>query len=258
MKPYPPTTDALPSTPYIKLAVLVGVVVVLFATTLFINTSAAFSSMREWVAGQGRWVPVMFVLIYAAAVVAAAPGFLLTASAGALFGSVTGTVVVSLGATIGAGAAFIIARFVARDTVSQWLAKREMYQKLDALTARRGAVVVAVVRLIPLFPSNLVNYAFGLTRIRFRTYLFWSWLCMLPEMAFYVIAADVLVTALRSGTVPWALLGVVVVLGVMLAIVFRRVRSRIAAERAKALDAELEGSEPVARETSAATKNDVQ
>ena len=69
---------------------------------------------------------------------------------------------------------------VARDAVANWLSRSEKFQRLDKLTAEHGAIMVALTRLVPIFPFNLLNYGFGLTRVPFWTYVFWSWLCMLP------------------------------------------------------------------------------
>jgi uncharacterized membrane protein YdjX (TVP38/TMEM64 family) len=87
---------------------------------------------------------------------------------------------------------------------------------------------VALVRLVPLFPFNLVNYGFGLTRVEFRTYLFWSWLCMLPFTAVYVVGADMFVQGLESGEVPWPLVALFVILCSSLAVVMRRARRALA------------------------------
>ena len=122
----------------------------------------------------------------------------MTAAAGALFGSFWGVVYVNIAATIGAALAFLVARYWARRAVVNWLQGNARFQKLDALTSKHGAVIVAVTRLVPLFPFNLLNYGFGLTRVGFWTYLFWSWLCMLPGTVLYVVGTDAVLTALRS------------------------------------------------------------
>jgi uncharacterized membrane protein YdjX (TVP38/TMEM64 family) len=67
------------------------------------------------------------------------------------------------------------------------------------MTERHGAIIVAITRLVPIFPFNLLNYGFGLTRVRFGTYLLWSFLCMLPGIALYVVGADALTRGLAEG-----------------------------------------------------------
>jgi uncharacterized membrane protein YdjX (TVP38/TMEM64 family) len=139
----------------------------------------------------------------------------------------SGVILVSLGATIGASLAFLIARYFARDAVASWLSKREKFRTLDALTEKHGVMVIAIVRLIPLFPFDILNYAFGLTRIPFWTYVFWSWLCMLPGTVLYVVGVDAVIQAIVQRRVPWPLLGIIAGVGVLLAVLVRFARRKI-------------------------------
>jgi uncharacterized membrane protein YdjX (TVP38/TMEM64 family) len=190
--------------------------------------------LRGWIEGLGALGPVVFALIYAVATVAAVPASLLTLAAGAMFGSVIGIATVAVGATAGAAAAFAIARWLARDAVAAWLAKSERFAKLDAMTARHGAIIVAITRLVPIFPFNLLNYGFGLTRVSFGTYLLWSFVCMLPGIALYVVGADALTRGLADGRTPWGQLATLVGLFVLLLLVVRRARRILARREAAA------------------------
>ena len=190
--------------------------------------------LRGWIEGLGALGPVVFALIYAVATVAAVPASLLTLAAGAMFGSVIGIATVAVGATAGAAAAFAIARWLARDAVAAWLAKSERFAKLDAMTARHGAIIVAITRLVPIFPFNLLNYGFGLTRVSFGTYLLWSFVCMLPGIALYVVGADALRRGLADGRTPWGQLATLVGLFVLLLLVVRRARRILARREAAA------------------------
>jgi uncharacterized membrane protein YdjX (TVP38/TMEM64 family) len=172
---------------------------------------------------------LVFVLIYSAAVVCAVPGSALTVASGALFGSVLGVVVVSVASTLGASLAFLIARYAARDAVAGWLSKNDKFRRLDVLTRERGAMIVAVTRLVPLFPFNLLNYGFGLTGVAFRTYVFWSWLCMLPGTAVYVMGGDVFARGLTQGGVPWGLIAATAGAAIVLAILIRLARQKLKA-----------------------------
>jgi uncharacterized membrane protein YdjX (TVP38/TMEM64 family) len=166
-------------------------------------------------------------LLYAGAVVAAIPGAALTVAAGALFGSVLGVIVVIHAATLGASVAFLIARYVARDTIARRLSSNATFQRLDRLTEEHGAVIVALTRLVPLFPFNLLNYGFGLTRVPFRTYVLWSYLCMLPGTILYVVGADAFTQGLSEGRVPWGLVGAFVAAGLILTVLVRYGRRRL-------------------------------
>jgi uncharacterized membrane protein YdjX (TVP38/TMEM64 family) len=181
-----------------------------------IGIADKLKQLSVWVSSLGTWGPLAFIGLYVVAVVAALPGSVLTAAAGALFGSFWGVAYVSIAATCGACLAFLVGRYFARASVAGWLNKSEKFRRLDELTEQQGAIIVAITRLVPLFPFNLLNYGFGLTRVSFWTYAFWSWLCMLPGTVLYVVGTDVLVTALREGKIPWQL---VEILGAALLVV---------------------------------------
>jgi len=160
------------------------------------------------VEGFGGWAPLVFVLGYAVATVGFIPGSALTLAAGAVFGIVEGTLYAFLGATLGATASFLIARYGARSWVEKKLAAYPRFRKIDAAVGQDGGKIVALLRLAPLFPFNLLNYALGLTSVRFVPYVVAS-LAMLPGTLMYVyfgkVGRDV---ATASGRTPmeWALL----------------------------------------------------
>lgn len=188
--------------------------------------------LRAWILGLGPLGAVVYVLIYGVATTVALPASVLTVAAGAMFGSVMGVVLVSIGSTLGAAGAFALARWLARDAVSRWLFGNEKFQKLEALTERHGAIIVAITRLVPIFPFNLLNYGFGLTRVPFGTYLFWSWLCMLPGTVLYVVGADALTQGLAEGRVPWALLAALAMALAVLVLLVRYARRMLALREA--------------------------
>ncbi len=207
--------------------VLVAAIVAVLVSAKLFGLGERLVFLREWIEGLGAWGPVAFLALYVVAVVAAIPGSAITVAAGALFGSVLGTILVSIGSTVGAGLSFLIGRYFARGAVEGWLGANERFRKLDRMTERHGAVMVALARLVPLFPFNLVNYGFGLTRVPFWTYLFWSWLCMLPGTVVYVVGADALTRAIADGPVPWMLLGALVVVIAALLVLVRFARARL-------------------------------
>ncbi len=186
------------------IVLLVLLIAVLVLAKVF-NVGEKLGTLRDWLITLGPWGPLVFLLIYIAAVVAALPGAAITIAAGALFGSVLGVILVNIGATIGAALAFLIARYFAREGVVNWLSKSEKFQKLDRLTAEHGDIMVALTRLVPLFPFNLLNYGFGLTKVPFWIYVFYTWLCTLPGTILYVVGADAVSKALMQGRIPWPL-----------------------------------------------------
>jgi uncharacterized membrane protein YdjX (TVP38/TMEM64 family) len=194
----------------IALAVLLLAALVLAGRT----AGAHFATFAEWVKAQGALGPAVFIAGYAAAVVAFVPGSLLTLAAGALFGLGAGTLYVMIAATLGAAGSFLVARYLARGAVEQKLAGNPRLAAIDRAIGAEGRKIVLLLRLSPAFPFNVLNYALGLTRVRFGDYLVAS-LGMLPGTLLYVysgkLAGDV--AAVAGGAAPargpgyWALLG---------------------------------------------------
>lgn len=153
-----------------------------------------------WVDGLGFWGPVAFVAGYAAATIAFVPASLLTLAAGAIFGLARGVVYVFGAATLGSALAFLVARHAARDRIARRLAGNPRFAAIDRAIAGDGLRVVFLLRLSPVFPFNLLNYALGLTRVGFRDYLLASF-GMIPGTLLYVyygkLAGDV--AALAGG-----------------------------------------------------------
>jgi len=136
------------------------------------------AAVQTWVEGAGVAAPLVFIAVYATATVLFLPGAAITMAGGALFGPVWGTLWNLAGATLGASLAFLIARYLGSD----WVARRAgpRLSRLNEGVAAEGWRFVAFVRLVPLFPFNVLNYALGLTRIAFVTYVLASVLFMLP------------------------------------------------------------------------------
>lgn len=157
----------------------------------------------QWVESLGVWGPLVFSLGYVVAVVAFVPGSLLTLAAGAIFGLGRGFVYVFIAASIGACAAFLVSRYVARQWVEQKLAGNPKFAAIDRAIAKEGRKIVFLLRLSPAFPFNLLNYALGLTQVRFADYAV-ACLGMLPGTLLYVyygkLAGDV--AALAGGAAP--------------------------------------------------------
>ena len=143
-------------------------------------------TLEDWVADAGMAGPLLFMALYAIATVLFLPGSVLTLAGGALFGPLWGIFLNLTGATLGAGLAFLVARYLA----SEWVQSR-----VGQSTGRVGRLVngvetegwrfVAFTRLVPLFPFNLLNYALGLTRIPFLHYLVATYVFMLPGAVAY-------------------------------------------------------------------------
>ena len=193
-----------------KLILFAAIVLSMILLARLFGLGERLQELREWIATMGNLGMVAYVGLYIVAVVAAVPGLPISIAGAAIFGSLKGVILVSIGSTLGASLAFLIARYLARDAIYRRLSGNEKFQRLDRLTEKHGAMIVAITRLVPLFPFNLLNYGFGLTRVPFPTYAFWSWLCMLPGTIVYLVGTDAIITAVTTGEVPWIIVGVFV------------------------------------------------
>jgi len=157
---------------------------ILFAARYF--GSEPLRELLQWISGLGSTAPLVFIPLYIIACVFFIPGSILTLSAGFLFGVVRGSMYVSVAATVGATLAFLVGRYFARQWVAARLAHYPKFKAVDEAVGREGWKIVALTRLSPVFPFNLLNYAFGLTNVRARDYVIASWAGTLPGTILYV------------------------------------------------------------------------
>jgi uncharacterized membrane protein YdjX (TVP38/TMEM64 family) len=149
------------------------------------NPQALLRKALQWIDGLDAVGALAFILLYVVATVAFLPGSILTLGAGVVFGVVLGTVYVFIGATIGAAAAFLVGRYVARDWVAAKIAGNAKFQAIDEAVGREGFKIVLLTRLSPIFPFNLLNYAYGVTGVSLKNYVLAS-IGMLPGTLMYV------------------------------------------------------------------------
>ncbi len=163
--------------------ILLAVLIAAIGVAVAYREQLDAATLEHWVGTAGAAAPVVFVLIYALGAVLFLPGAVLTLAGGALFGPVLGTLYNLTGATIGATLAFLVARHLAADWVERKTGGRlgQLKQGVES----EGWRFVAFVRLVPLFPYNLLNYALGLTRVRLSHYVVASVVCMLPGAVAY-------------------------------------------------------------------------
>src|SRR5258708_26139800 len=167
---------------------------VLYATTgaaivlalKYFHVQDLLKAALDWIGKLGPWGPVIFVGLYVVATVFFVPGSVLTLGAGAVFGVVLGSVCVSISATLGATAGFLVGRYLARDAIARKIEKNEKFATIDRAVAEVGWTIDLLTRLSPVFPFTLLNYAFGLTRVKLHHYIVASWLGMIPGTVMYV------------------------------------------------------------------------
>lgn len=211
----------------IKPILLLLAVVVIIIISAKMGVGERLGTLQDWIRSLGVLGPLVFTAVYAGATVAALPGSALSILAGAIFGPVLGVITVIFAATLGASLAFLVSRYLARSSIEKWLEGNEKFRKLDELTAKHGDIMVAITRLVPIFPFNLLNYGFGLTRVSFRTYVVWSFVCMLPGTILYVVGSAAVAEALREGKVPWILVVVVALILGIIAVLGRQAMKRL-------------------------------
>lgn len=210
--------------PLILLALLVSAVagVHLFGAAHYLQQDR----LRELISGYGALAPAIYILIYALAPVLFLPGLPITIVGGIVFGPLWGVIYTITGSTIGASLAFLVARYLARD----WVAARltgPKWEKLDSEVARHGWKVVAFTRLIPAFPFNLLNYAFGLTKVPFAHYVVATFFCMLPACIAFIVFSSSLLELIRGNVSPTTLLGIALIALVsLIPVVYRRFKGR--------------------------------
>jgi uncharacterized membrane protein YdjX (TVP38/TMEM64 family) len=170
----------------IKLIIILLVVAALVIAAEFFDVKQGIRDMLAWISGLGAMAPLIFIGLYIIVCILMLPGFILTLGAGVLLGVVKGSVAVSIGSTLGATCAFLIGRYLARDWVSGKISGNEKFKAIDDAVARQGWKIVFLTRLSPVFPYNLLNYAYGLTKVSLKHYFFASWIGMIPVTIMYV------------------------------------------------------------------------
>ena len=161
------------------------------------------------------------MIIYAVAPALFLPGLPLTIAGGILFGPFWGVVYTITSATFGACVAFLVSRYVARDWIEKKL-RSPRWRRLDQGVEKHGWKIVAFTRLIPVFPFNLLNYAFGLTKINFSHYAIATFVCMLPACIAYIVFSSSFLDILKGEMPPTFFIGVGLIISVSLIPLFYR------------------------------------
>jgi uncharacterized membrane protein YdjX (TVP38/TMEM64 family) len=165
------------------------------------------AELVAWMRDAGASGVLVYALVYAAAAVCLLPGSILMVGAGVAYGPIWGTLIASPVSALAATAAFLVGRTVARRRVAAWAARDPRFAAIDAAVGDQGLKLVILVRLSPLIPFNVLNYALGLTRVRTRDFALGSLIGMLPVTFLYVYAGSLvgdLALASRNGAGhPW-------------------------------------------------------
>ncbi len=187
------------------------VAVALVLAVKYFHVQDLLKEALDWIGRLGPWGPVIFVGLYVVATVFFVPGSVLTLGAGAVFGVVLGSVCVSISATLGATAAFLVGRYLAREAIARKIERNATFATIDRAVADEGWKIVLLTRLSPVFPFTLLNYAFGLTRVKLSHYVLASWIGMMPGTVMYVYLGSLVNVGAghrQRTTWEWVLYGV--------------------------------------------------
>ena len=221
-----------------RLTILVLIAVGLLVAGYFLEVPRYLRQLLDWIDGIGPTAPVVFIAIYIVVTVFFVPGSILTLGAGALFGVLWGTIYVSVGSTLGATAAFVVGRYFMRDWVASKVSQSERFSAVDDAIGREGGKIVFLLRLSPIFPFNLSNYAFALTKVSLGSYMLASWLGMIPGTIMYVYIGSLIESIAALGvegrsrtTAEWILYVVGLLATVAVTVYVTRIARRAIKER---------------------------
>lgn len=216
------------SPPAIKLAILVVVIAAVLVAGYFLDIQSKLKRGLDWIEGSGPIGFVVFFVLYILACVFLVPGTILTLFAGATWGLGWGFIIASISSTTGAAAAFVVGRYFARDWVANKVADNVRFEAIDDAVAREGWKIVALTRLSPVFPFNLQNYAYGLTKVSLIHYVLASWIGMIPGTVMYVYLGTVAGQAAKGENAPgqWVLTTIGLVATVLVTVLITRIARR--------------------------------
>lgn len=157
----------------------------LIITAKYFNIPEILRNILIWIESLGLWSAVTFVIIYNVATLLFIPGSVLTLGGGVIFGVIWGSIYVFVASTLGATIAFIVGRYISRDWICQQLHQYPKFKAIERAVVRKGFKIVFLTRLCPLFPFNLLNYAFGIMQVSLKDYILGS-LGMIPGTVMYV------------------------------------------------------------------------
>jgi len=182
-------------------------------------------SIIEKTASSGPVGYLGFILIYIVSTVMMLPGSPLTFTAGALFGFWKGLIFVSIGSTLGASCAFMVSRYLIRKSIEKRVLKNKKFQSIDNEIDEQGWKIVILARLSPIIPFFLLNYALGITKIRFIHFIFASWVGMIPGTTVYVLMGTMGGAFIngKKSSFEWLLLGMGLIATILVTLLISKI-----------------------------------
>ncbi len=156
-----------------------------------LNLQELLQNALQWINSLGALGGIAFIVIYITATLAFLPASILTLGAGVIFGVIWGSLYVFIGATLGAIAAFLVGRYLAKGWVKEKVYSYKKFAAIDQAVSKEGLKIVLLTRLSPLVPFNLLNYVLGITSVSFLDYFVGS-VGMIPGTIMYVYFGSLL------------------------------------------------------------------
>lgn len=170
---------------FVQLANFAVLIIALGLLAHFFPVVDVIIKLQHQVTSLGAWSAICYPLLFGACNVLLLPGGILSVGAGFFFGLWWGFLIVLLGNSMGAAVSFALSHWLGRRYLKQRLSSSPMLQVLDRAVAREAWKIIFLSQLHPLFPTSLLNYLFGLTRIRFGAYMLWTAVGRAPGLFLY-------------------------------------------------------------------------
>ena len=227
----PPSTPDRSAPPKSRWHLVVGALLALgvLLAARSVDVEHYVSVAQRWAEPMGLLGPVVYGLVYVAVTLLGAPSMPFTVLAPVLFGVTTGAVTMVAASSVSAAGGFLIARYLARDAVAARLADSPAFVRMRALVEAHDWLLIPVLRTFPVAPFVVVNYGFGLTRIGFARYFWWSAVAMVPSNIVLVLGARLVFDAAARGVVSWPVVAAAIAAGLVslgLVVLVKQARGR--------------------------------
>ena len=196
-----------------KVLLPLALLATLFVLGRLVEVDEYLQTLQKWFWSLGPWGSLAFICLYVGAILILMPGTPFTIAAAFLFGTSRGFFIMVAASSLAAVVGFLVARYVARDTIVKSFSDTPNFRKLMEMVEENYRIAILFVRLMPFFPFAINNYALGLTRISFWSYLFYSELVFLPMNAVLVYGAYAIYRTMVGGGSPWILIGITAAAG---------------------------------------------
>lgn len=177
----------------------------------------------------GVWGPLFYILMYIFITITILPALPITIAGGIIFGPIMGVVYTAIGAGIGLSLSFLIARYIARDAIERKFGSTDTFKKIDEGVKKDGWFILAITRLIPIFPFGIQNYVYGLTSIGFIQYAVLSTIFILPGSSVYVMLAGAFTSGDKATVLKYSITASLIFMSLM--VVTKVIKKRIAIQK---------------------------